>query len=36
MRPEVEHLLSGGLHLGGESSYDVSVLATAYLSPDQA
>ena len=36
MRPEVEHLLSGGLHLGGQSSYDVTVLATAYPSPDQA
>jgi hypothetical protein len=36
MRPEVEHLLSGGLHLGGASSYDLTVLATAYPSPDQA
>ncbi len=36
MRPEIDHLLSGGLHLGGESSYEVTVLATAYSSPDQA
>jgi heme exporter protein D len=36
MRPEIEHLLSGGLHLGGASGYDVTVLATAYPSPDQA
>src|SRR5262245_11330988 len=36
MRPEVEHLLSGGLHLGGQSNYEVTVLATAYPSTDQA
>jgi hypothetical protein len=36
IRPEVEHLLSGGLHLGGASGYDVSVLTTANPSPDQA
>jgi hypothetical protein len=36
MRPEVDHLLSGGLHLGGESGYELSVLATANPSPDQA
>src|SRR5207245_5275227 len=36
LRPEVDHLLSGGLHLGGESNYEVAVLATAYTSPDQA
>ena len=36
IRPEVEHLLSGGLHLGGASGYDVSVLTTVNPSPDQA
>jgi hypothetical protein len=36
MRPEVEHLVSGGLHLGGESGYNVTVLATDYPTPDQA
>jgi hypothetical protein len=36
MRPEVEHLLSGGLHLGGESGYDLTVLATDLPEPDQA
>jgi hypothetical protein len=36
MRPEVEHLLSGGLHLGGQSGYDLSVLDEADPSPDQA
>ena len=36
MRPEVEHLLSGGLHLGGDSSYELTVLATEYPNPDQA
>ena len=36
IRPEVEHLLSGGLHLAGVSGYEVSVLTTANPSPDQA
>jgi len=35
IRPEVEHLLSGGLHLGGVSGYELSVLASANPSPDQ-
>jgi hypothetical protein len=36
IRPEVEHLLSGGLHLGGGSAYDLSVLSTSSPAPDQA
>src|SRR5918911_1717138 len=36
MRPEVEHLLSGGLHLGGISGYDLTVLATTLPGPDHA
>lgn len=36
VRPEVEHLLSGGLHLGGESNYELSVLATTQPGPDEA
>jgi hypothetical protein len=36
MRPEIEHLLSGGLHLGGQSGYHLTVLATTLPSPDQA
>jgi hypothetical protein len=36
MGPEVEHLLSGGLHLGGDSTYDATVLATAFTGTDQA
>src|SRR5689334_12138394 len=36
MRPEVEHLLSGGLHLAGDSGYDVSVLNSALSGPDEA
>jgi hypothetical protein len=36
IRPEVEHLLSGGLHLGGGSAYDLSVLDTSSPTPDQA
>jgi len=35
IRPEVEHLLSGGLHLGGASGYELSVLASANPNPDQ-
>jgi hypothetical protein len=35
IRPEVEHLLSGGLHLGGASAYDLSVLSTSSPTPDQ-
>ena len=36
MRPEVEHLLSGGLHLGGRSAYELSVLSSDTPAPDQA
>jgi len=36
VRPEVEHLLSGGLHLGEQSAYVLDVVTTAYPSPDQA
>jgi hypothetical protein len=36
VRPEVEHLLSGGLHLDGDSDYDLAVLAADLASPDQA
>ena len=36
VRPEVEHLLSGALHLGGESGYDLTVLVADFLSADQA
>jgi hypothetical protein len=35
IRPEVEHLLSGGLHLGGGSAYEVSLLSVASPTPDQ-
>ena len=36
LRPEVEHLLSGGLHLGGDSGYEITVAAIARPTPDQA
>jgi hypothetical protein len=36
IRPEVEHLLSGGLHLGGDSNYDLQVLGTEYPAPQEA
>jgi len=36
VRPEVEHLLSGGLHLGGHSAYELTVLASDSPAPDQA
>jgi hypothetical protein len=36
VRPEVEHLISGGLHLGGESGYDLSVVTTTTPGPDEA
>jgi hypothetical protein len=36
VRPEVEHLISGGLHLGGLSAYELSVLASDNSAPDQA
>jgi hypothetical protein len=36
MRPEVEHLLSGGLHLGGQSGYDLTLVAADLPTPDQA
>ena len=36
VRPEVEHLLSGGLHLSPGSVYEFSVLASDSPAPDQA
>ncbi len=36
IRPEVEHLLSGGLHLAGQSGYDLTIVATNQSGPDQA
>ena len=36
VRPEVEHLLSGGLHLGGSSAYQLSVLASTTPAADEA
>jgi type II secretory pathway pseudopilin PulG len=36
VRPEVEHLLSGGFHLGGDSGYERTFLASANPAPDQA
>jgi hypothetical protein len=36
VRPEVEHLLSGGLHLGDDSTYDLQVLGTDYSAPTEA
>ena len=36
LKPEVDHLLSGGLHLGGESGYDLSVLTAETPAPDEA
>lgn len=36
VRPEVEHLLSGGFHLGGDSGYERMVLTIASPSPEQA
>jgi hypothetical protein len=36
VRPEVEHLISGGLHLGGDSGYDLSVVTTTTPGPDEA
>ena len=36
IRPEVEHLLSGGLHLGGDSGYDRAVLDISNPAPEQA
>jgi hypothetical protein len=35
LRPEIEHLLSGGLHLGGASGYEISVSSTTPSGPDQ-
>jgi hypothetical protein len=35
LRPEIEHLLSGGLHLGGASGYEISVSSTTPNGPDQ-
>jgi len=35
LRPEIEHLLSGGLHLGGASGYEISVSGTSPSGPDQ-
>jgi len=36
VRPEVEHLLSGGLHLGGDSAYELDVLVIATPVPQDA
>lgn len=36
VRPEVEHLLSGGLHLGGDSGYELTILDTTTQAADQA
>jgi hypothetical protein len=36
VRPEVEHLLSGGLHLSPGSVYEFSVVASDSSAPDQA
>jgi type II secretory pathway pseudopilin PulG len=36
VRPEVEHLLSGGFHLGGDSGYERTILASATPAPDEA
>jgi hypothetical protein len=36
VRPEVEHLLSGGLHLGDQSAYTADVVSTEYPETDQA
>jgi hypothetical protein len=36
VRPEVEHLLSGGLHLGGQSGFELGVFETAFPSGDRA
>jgi hypothetical protein len=36
VRPEVEHLLSGGLHLGGQSTYELTVVATEMPAPNEA
>jgi hypothetical protein len=36
VRPEIEHLLSGGLHLGGDSGYDLNVVTTTTPAPDEA
>jgi hypothetical protein len=35
LRPEIEHLLSGGLHLGGGSGYELSVASTTPSGADQ-
>lgn len=36
VRPEVEHLLSGGLHLGGDSAYELDVLVVPTRAPEAA
>jgi hypothetical protein len=36
VRPEVEHLLSGGLHLSTSSAYELTILATIMPAADQA
>jgi hypothetical protein len=33
-RPEAEHLVSGGMHLGGESRYEVEILSQTQTSPE--
>ena len=36
VRPEVEHLLSGALHLGGDSGYEREIVASAVPAAEQA
>jgi hypothetical protein len=35
-RGEAEHLISAGMHLGGNSAYEMQVMSTNLASPDQA
>jgi hypothetical protein len=35
-RGEAEHLISAGMHLGGNSAYDMQVMSANLASPDQA
>ena len=34
-RPEAEHLISGGTHLGGQSAYEMQVISTTPQGPDR-
>lgn len=36
VRPEVEHLISGGLHLAPSSGYELTILASGAPGPDEA